>query len=447
MQNFILNTPSRVANVAGRTNASPEQSGNAVKNNAFEQVLNKQVNARQQKMGRTTPEPMQQTKTKAPKLDDKPDVSGQKQTEDTQIRIAKENAEKATSAQMIELPNSVEIMWANVMTANQLAKTASDAKGESSGKELASTKDQLTIDLNSSAVPLDLAKPSTGNQNLANLDGVGESLMKLDAAKSQLLPQTATKEDLPIIPDDKLPTEQVRWLDLPINRPTDSAKNVSAGEIQLTDTKSAALISTDLQLAEKASEKTLQQAIETADMQASITPAATQNQTASAANPSALSESKAAGSGNHIQAYLGQSEWHQAINQKVMWMIGASEQTAVLTLNPPDLGPIQVVISVNNDQADATFTSANPDVRQALQDGLSNLRDKLNESGLQLGQANINANLNGGSQHSSMFSNGQPQSQSQASQSLLKDANLQAQTITDGIERKVAGKGLVDTFV
>lgn len=447
MQNFILNTPSRVANVAGRTNASPEQSGNTDKNNAFEQVLNKQVNARQQKMGRTTPEPMQQTKSKAPKLDDKPDVSGQQQIDDAQKKNAIEVADKANLAQTNELPNSVEIMWANVMTANQLAKTASDAKGEPSGKEATSAKGQLTIDLNSSAVPVDLAKSSTANQYLANLDSVGEGLMKLDAAQSQLLPQTATKDDLPIIPDDKLPTEQIRWLDLPINRPTDFAKSDSLGDIRLEDTQSASLKSTDLLLTEKVTEKSMQQAMETADMQASITPATAQNQPTSAANPSALAESKAAGSGNHIQAYLGQSEWHQAISQKVMWMIGASEQTAVLTLNPPDLGPLQVVISVNNDQADATFTSANPDVRQALQDGLSNLRDKLNESGLQLGQANINANLNGGGSHSSLFSNGQPQSMSQAAQSLLKDANHPAQTMADGIERKVAGKGLVDTFV
>jgi flagellar hook-length control protein FliK len=32
-------------------------------------------------------------------------------------------------------------------------------------------------------------------------------------------------------------------------------------------------------------------------------------------------------------------------------MVGSEEQTASLTLNPPDLGPLQVVLSVSNDQA------------------------------------------------------------------------------------------------
>ena len=67
MQSFILNTSGPVANLVGRTTASPEQSGNSDKSNAFEQVLNKQVNVRQQKMGRSTPETLQENKTKAPK--------------------------------------------------------------------------------------------------------------------------------------------------------------------------------------------------------------------------------------------------------------------------------------------------------------------------------------------------------------------------------------------
>jgi len=95
-------------------------------------------------------------------------------------------------------------------------------------------------------------------------------------------------------------------------------------------------------------------------------------------------------SNNIIQAFPGKSGWDQAISQKVVWMVGASEQSATLTLNPPDLGPLQVVISVNNDKVNTTFISDSTEVRQALQDGMANLREKLSESGIQLGQANVN---------------------------------------------------------
>jgi flagellar hook-length control protein FliK len=53
------------------------------------------------------------------------------------------------------------------------------------------------------------------------------------------------------------------------------------------------------------------------------------------------------------------------------------------------LGPLKVVINVHNDQADTTFISDNDEVRKALESGMSNLRDKMNESGIQLGQANV----------------------------------------------------------
>jgi flagellar hook-length control protein FliK len=119
---------------------------------------------------------------------------------------------------------------------------------------------------------------------------------------------------------------------------------------------------------------------------------ALQNQVASQSllNPSTQAASSLAAS-NQIMAYPGRTGWNQEISQKVVWMVGAGEQSATLTLNPPDLGPLQVVISVNNDQADASFFSDNPEVRQALEDGLEYLRESMQSSGLQLGEANINA--------------------------------------------------------
>ena len=92
---------------------------------------------------------------------------------------------------------------------------------------------------------------------------------------------------------------------------------------------------------------------------------------------------------NVIMASPGKDGWDKAISQKIVWMVGAAEQTASLTLNPPDLGPLQVVIHVHNDQTDATFSSDNKEVRQALEDGMSNLRDMMKEAGITLGQTNI----------------------------------------------------------
>jgi flagellar hook-length control protein FliK len=70
-------------------------------------------------------------------------------------------------------------------------------------------------------------------------------------------------------------------------------------------------------------------------------------------------------------------------------MVSQQHQLAELNLNPPDLGPLQVVLSVNNDQASAAFVSQNPEVRQALEAALPRLKEMMAESGINLGNATV----------------------------------------------------------
>lgn len=88
---------------------------------------------------------------------------------------------------------------------------------------------------------------------------------------------------------------------------------------------------------------------------------------------------------------VGTSGWDQALGQKVVWMVAGAQQSASLTLNPPDLGPLQVVLNVTNSQATANFFSTQPEVRQALEAALPRLREMLGDAGIQLGQANVSA--------------------------------------------------------
>lgn len=143
---------------------------------------------------------------------------------------------------------------------------------------------------------------------------------------------------------------------------------------------------------------------------------------------------------HYIDAYPGKAGWDQAISQKVMWMVGAAEQSATLTLNPPDLGPLQVVVSVRNDMADTTFISDNAEVRQALQDGMANLRDKMAESGIQLGQANVNSG-----QHSRQAFQ-PPALNSQSSQQANTNGDVSAPQRVQKSQIIRTNNGLVDTF-
>lgn len=153
----------------------------------------------------------------------------------------------------------------------------------------------------------------------------------------------------------------------------------------------------------------------------------------------AVEVSRLPGSSNLIEVYPGKPGWDQAISQKVVWMVGAAEQSATLTLNPPELGPLQVVISVNNEKADTTFISENPDVRKALEDGIPALRDLMSEAGVQLGQANVST---GRQQEAFQQSRGERNLVNSTSGAVSQDSG---NSQTDRVIKRVQN-GLVDTF-
>ena len=90
-----------------------------------------------------------------------------------------------------------------------------------------------------------------------------------------------------------------------------------------------------------------------------------------------------------LEPRVGTGGWDNALGQRVLWMVSHQHQVAELNLNPPDLGPLQVVLSISSDQASAAFVSQNPEVRQALEAALPRLKEMMAESGINLGNATV----------------------------------------------------------
>lgn len=108
--------------------------------------------------------------------------------------------------------------------------------------------------------------------------------------------------------------------------------------------------------------------------------------------PGALQQAAAAAvPADKLTGRVGTPAWDQQLGQKVVWMAAGGDQSATLTLNPPDLGPVQVVLTVTNDQADAAFMSAQPEVRQALEAAMPRLREMMSEAGIAFGSATVSA--------------------------------------------------------
>lgn len=137
---------------------------------------------------------------------------------------------------------------------------------------------------------------------------------------------------------------------------------------------------------------------------------------------------------------VGSPGWDQALGQKVVWMVAGGLQSASMTLNPPDLGPLQVVVSVTNDQANATFTAAQPEVRQALEAAMPRLREMMSEAGIQLGSATVSTGL------PNQQNGTQEQTRSPASRFEQASPPLESPLHPMGKAAVKNGLGLVDTF-
>jgi flagellar hook-length control protein FliK len=90
-----------------------------------------------------------------------------------------------------------------------------------------------------------------------------------------------------------------------------------------------------------------------------------------------------------INTPVTNEKWGDEFNQKITWLAGTKDQTAELHLNPPQLGPMDVVLKVSGDQATALFTSPHAAVREAIEQALPKLREMMADSGIMLGNATV----------------------------------------------------------
>ena len=91
----------------------------------------------------------------------------------------------------------------------------------------------------------------------------------------------------------------------------------------------------------------------------------------------------------HVAPHMHAPQWQDAFGQQVLWMARSDQQMASLTMNPPELGPVRVTLSVIDGQASASFVSLQPEVRQAIQEAVPRLKEMFADAGLQLQQASV----------------------------------------------------------
>jgi hypothetical protein len=87
---------------------------------------------------------------------------------------------------------------------------------------------------------------------------------------------------------------------------------------------------------------------------------------------------------------LGHPGWDAEMSERIVWMTSKSMSSAEIHLNPPNLGPVEVRISLNQDQqASIQFVSPHAAVREALEAAMPKLRDLFGAQQLSLADVSV----------------------------------------------------------
>ena len=86
---------------------------------------------------------------------------------------------------------------------------------------------------------------------------------------------------------------------------------------------------------------------------------------------------------------LGQNAWETNLGSRLQMMVGQNVQTAEIRLDPPELGALDIKIKITNDVASVNITSPHAQVREALETTVPRLREMFEESGVALGDVNV----------------------------------------------------------
>ena len=86
---------------------------------------------------------------------------------------------------------------------------------------------------------------------------------------------------------------------------------------------------------------------------------------------------------------MGHPKWSEGFSQRVQWMVNQSMNGAHIRLNPQNMGPIEVRIQMQNEQATVSFTAQHGATREAIDAALPRLREMLSEQNVNVGNIDV----------------------------------------------------------
>ncbi|OXJ32913.1 flagellar hook-length control protein [Burkholderia sp. HI2714] len=436
-------TALKAARGSGSSSAAGNDAATATTAVPFAQTLKQSVITRRDASNSGVPDASTQQASSKPATGTKPSATEDDDTTDDTTTTAAINPDAAALAAAAAVQAQLQARTDNAMPADAAAAAAAAQKTAVSGQPDATAT--LTDHAAKDAAATTQAAPATSR------DVLQEALAKLTGGSGAIaMPAAGTTASAPAAPAATAATGTAAPLTPKVptfDRTLADAKGALA--TQQTPVQATAQALQANANAQSGEQHALAAASNATDPAASATLAA--GATAAAAAQANLQLSPAAGAiataNAHVLApHISTPDWTDALSQKVVFLSNAHQQSAELTLNPADLGPLQVVLRVADNNAHALFVSQHAQVREAVEAALPKLREAMEAGGLGLGSATVSDGGFASQQQNPQqsFAGGQPSRRGSGGSSAGDAPVGVAQSAPAAAS--VSRAGLVDTF-
>lgn len=144
----------------------------------------------------------------------------------------------------------------------------------------------------------------------------------------------------------------------------------------------------------------------------------------------------------NVATPLQENRWAQDFSERIVWAAKNDQQVAQINISPAQLGPVQITLNMNGDQASIAFASPHAEVRKAIEDAMPNLKEMLSTAGISLGQSNVGAQLQQQQRDTNpLFANGNRST----GETAILPPDSHSGSISTGLPIQ-RGRGLVDLF-
>jgi flagellar hook-length control protein FliK len=141
-----------------------------------------------------------------------------------------------------------------------------------------------------------------------------------------------------------------------------------------------------------------------------------------------------------VETNLMSPQWGEEVADKISFMLSNKQNSASLQLDPPELGPLMIKVTMHEDGARLFFGSEHKEVRAAIENAMPHLNDMMKENGVSLMQVDVGANFS--QSHLS-----QENKRSEVAHNDKGNETNRSDNADEKILRKNLSDGLVDIFI